>query len=199
MARTQAADFEERRAAIVAQAARLFAQRGFLGASIAELAEACATSKSLIYHYYNSKEDILFDVMHGHVRALLDAAEDIAGRPITAAEKLGDLTLAFVQLYAGAAARQRVLLNELQRLSDEQRAVVIGIQRRLIEIVENLLAQLRPDLEPAMRAPAAMLWFGMINWMHTWLDPNGRVAPARIAELAANVFLQGIERAAIPE
>jgi Tetracyclin repressor-like, C-terminal domain len=39
----------------------------------------------------------------------------------------------------------------------------------------------------------------MINWMHTWLDPRGRVAPARIAELAANVFLDGIARGEIPE
>ena len=71
MARTQAADYEERRTAIVEQAARLFAERGFLGASIADLAEACDSSKSLIYHYYASKEDILYDVMHSHVRALL--------------------------------------------------------------------------------------------------------------------------------
>ena len=73
MARTQAADFAARRAAIVEKAAALYAERGFLGASIADLAKACRTSKSLIYHYYPSKEDILFDVMHSHVRSLLDA------------------------------------------------------------------------------------------------------------------------------
>jgi hypothetical protein len=39
-----------------------------------------------------------------------------------------------------------------------------------------------------------MLYFGMINWMHTWLDPQGPVRPDRIAELAANLFLEGIER-----
>ena len=199
MARTQAADFEERRAAIVEHAARLFAERGFLGTSIAELAEACETSKSLVYHYYESKEDILFDVMHSHVRALLDAAEDISACATTPSEKLRELTLAFVRLYAGAAARQRVLLNELQRLSNEQRATVIGIQRRLIAIVEDILAELRPDLPDAMKPPAAMLYFGMINWMHTWLDPEGRVEPSRIAELAANVFLDGIERSHISD
>jgi AcrR family transcriptional regulator len=198
LARTQAADFEERRAAIVELAARLFAERGFLGASLADLAGACEISKSLIYHYYDSKEDILFDVMHGHVRALLDTAEDISARPIAPSRKLAELTLAFVRLYAGAAARQRVLLNELQRLSKEQRAIVIGIQRRLIEIVENLLAELRPDLEAALRPPAAMLWFGMINWMHTWLHPDGPVPPFRIAELASEIFLKGIEAANIP-
>jgi AcrR family transcriptional regulator len=199
VARTQAADFEERRAVIVEHAARLFAERGFLGASIADLAEACETSKSLIYHYYDSKEDILFDVMHSHVHALLDAAEEILGRETDPSEKLRELTLAFVRLYAGAAARQRVLLNELERLSKEQRAIVVGIQRQLIAIVEQILGALRPDLASPMKAPAAMLWFGMINWMHTWLDPHGRVAPARIAELAANVFLDGIARGEIPE
>jgi AcrR family transcriptional regulator len=199
VARTQAADFEERRAAIVEHAARLFAERGFLGASIADLAEACETSKSLIYHYYDSKEDILFDAMHSHVRALLDTAEEISARKIAPAEKLRVLTLAFVQLYVGAAARQRVLLNELQRLSKEQRATVIGIQRRLIGIVEEILGELRPDLTGPMKPPAAMLYFGMINWMHTWLDPDGPAKPARIAELAANVLLDGMERAEIPE
>jgi AcrR family transcriptional regulator len=200
LARTQAADFEERRATIVEHAARLFADRGFLGASIADLADACETSKSLIYHYYDSKEDILFDVMHSHVRALLDAAEEISARNMAASGKLHGLTLAFVRLYVGAAARQRVLLNELQRLSKEQRAIIVGIQRRLIAIVEEILAGVRPEfaVQPAMKAPAAMLWFGMINWMHTWLDPEGRVNPSRIAELAANVFLQGIEIGKIP-
>ena len=67
MARKQAPDFEQRRDAILEQAARLYAAQGFLGASVADLARACKTSKSLIYHYYPSKEDILFDVMHSHV------------------------------------------------------------------------------------------------------------------------------------
>ena len=195
MARTQAADFEERRLAIVERAADLFAERGFLGASIADLARACNTSKSLIYHYYDSKEDILFDVMHSHVRALLDAAEAIAARPLEPAGKLRELTLAFVQLYVGAAARQRVLLNELDQLPPEQRGIVVGIQRRLIDIVQQLIVELRPDLAaPAsLQRPATMLYFGMINWMHTWLDPEGPVTPQRIAELAANIFLDGID------
>jgi AcrR family transcriptional regulator len=200
MARTQAADYEERRAAIVEHAARLFAERGFLGASIADLAEACHNSKSLIYHYYASKEDILFDVMHSHVRALLDAAEEIAARQIPAAARLRALTLAFMELYVGAAPRQRVLLNDLQHLPKERRATIVGIQRRLIDIVQGLLGEIRPDLaaRAALRRPAAMLYFGMINWTHTWLDPEGRVRPVRIAELAASLFLEGIERTEIP-
>jgi len=199
MARTQAADYEERRTAIVEQAARLFAERGFLGASIADLAEACESSKSLIYHYYASKEDILYDVMHSHVRALLDTAEEVASGCALPSAKLRALTAGFLRLYVGAAARHRVLLNELQQLPETQRATVIAIQRRLIEIVKDVLAELRPGMPAALNLPAAMLYFGMINWTHTWLDPEGAATPEQIATLASNVFLEGLERGEIPK
>jgi AcrR family transcriptional regulator len=200
MARTQADDYEERRGEIVEHAARLFAERGFHGASIADLADACGTSKSLLYHYYKSKEDILFDVMHSHVRALLDAAEQVAAQPMGPAERLRTITQAFMQLYLGAADRQRVLLNELGHLRENQRKTIVGIQRRLIEIIEQILIELRPPLGGAspLKRPSAMLYFGMINWMHTWLDPEGRAAPAKIAELGVNIFLDGVCEATIP-
>ena len=196
MARTQAADYEERRERIVQRAAELYAEQGFLGASIADLAEACQTSKSLVYHYYASKEDILFDVMHEHVKALLEAAEAIVSRPIGAREKLAAMTNAFFKLYIGAAARHKVLLNDLRHLPPERRAVVLGIQRRLIEIVASILVEIQPALagSPLLR-PAAMLYFGMINWTHTWLDPHGPAKPEEIAQLATATFLDGLAHA----
>ncbi|MGD0189584.1 MAG: TetR/AcrR family transcriptional regulator [Rhizomicrobium sp.] len=200
MARTQSADYAHRRDQIVEAAAQLFADRGFLGASIADLAEACGSSKSLLYHYYLSKEDILFDVMHSHVKDLLDSAEAIAARPGGPAEKLREMTRAFMEFYLGAQDRQRVLLNELDFLPEERRTIIVDIQRRLIAIVEELLAEIQPELGVSnpLRTPAAMLYFGMINWMHTWMDAKGRASPASIAELASGIFLDGILKAEIP-
>jgi len=197
LARTQAPDFEERRTRIVERAAELYAGRGFLGASLSDLAEACSTSKSLIYHYFASKEDILFEVMHGHVSALLEDAERVVKGEGTARDKLTAITHAFIALYVGAAARHKVLLNELNNLPPDRRAEVVGIQRKLIAIVENLIGAITPSLarpNPLAR-PAAMLYFGMINWTHTWLNPGGRVEPERIAALAVEIFLDGIARA----
>ena len=148
MARTQAPEFEERRARIVERAAELYAVRGFLGASISDLAKACHTSKSLIYHYYASKEDILFDVMHSHVAALLAAADAIMARPTSAREKLSAITREFLALYVGAAARHKVLLNELKSLPPERRATIVGVQRKLIDIVERLIGEIEPRLTP---------------------------------------------------
>ncbi|HWA02673.1 MAG TPA: TetR/AcrR family transcriptional regulator [Rhizomicrobium sp.] len=200
MARTQAADYEARRAGIVEKAARLFARQGFARASVSDLARMCRTSKSLIYHYYPSKEDILFDVMHSHVAALLDAARIAVAKPGSPADILRDLTLEFMRLYAGAAARQKVLLNELENLPKERRAAIVAIQRRLVDIVRDVLVALRPGLagRPDLERPAAMLYFGMINWTHTWMDASGAVSPSAIAEFAAEIFIMGFGRAGFP-
>lgn len=196
MARTQSADYAERREAIVGRAAALYAERGFLGASISDLAEACKTSKSLIYHYYPSKEDILFDVMDSHLRALEDGATEVAATKDGATEKLNALTHKLMQLYVGAQDRHKVLLNELGRLPPKRRAVIVGRQRHLIEFVENLLSEMRPDLakKPDLRRSLAMLYFGMINWTHTWYDANGPVPPDKLADLAAGIMTAGLTK-----
>lgn len=199
MARPQAADYEHRRAAIVDKAARLYAERGFLGASLSDLARACKTSKSLIYHYYASKEDILFDVMHSHVAELKRAADAVMAQPASPVEKLRAITREFMKHYVGATSRQKVLLNELAHLPPNRRAIIVGIQNELIGDIQTLLSGIRPELaKTTLKLPAAMLYFGMINWTHTWMDPAGPAKPPMIADLAASLFLDGLLNAEIP-
>ena len=195
MARTQAADYDQRRAAIVERAAELYASKGFLGASVAELADSLGTSKSLIYHYYPSKEDILFEVMDQHLRQLAEAADEVMARAFGPAEKLREIARAFMRLYVGAAARHKVLLNELGALPPARRAEIVARQRRLIGAVEGLLVEIQPKLRsrPRLRRPAAMLFFGMINWTHTWYREDGDASAGEIADLAADIVLRGVE------
>lgn len=195
MARTKAGDYDQRRAAIVEKAAELYARRGFLGASVADLAAALGTSKALIYHYYSSKEDILFEVMDSHLRQLSHAADEIMNRNLEPADKLRELSRAFMRLYVGAAARHKVLLNELDALPANRRAEIVRRQRRLIAAVEGLLVQIQPALaaRPRLRRPAAMLYFGMINWTHTWFREGGQAKAGEVADLAADLALRGLE------
>ncbi|HYF23779.1 MAG TPA: TetR/AcrR family transcriptional regulator [Caulobacteraceae bacterium] len=194
MARTQAADYEQRREDIVEKAAALYARHGFLGASVADLAEACGSAKSLIYHYFASKEDILFEVMASHIEALGEAVEQVRSTHAPAAERLRMLTRAFMRLYVGAADRHKVLLNELDRLPAARRAEIVERQRALVSAVEALLAELRPDLngDRARLRPLAMLFFGTINWTHTWYDPAGPATPEQVADMAADLVLGGV-------
>lgn len=192
MARPQSPDYDKRRDAIVAAAAALYARRGFKGASIADLAQACGSSKSLIYHYFPSKDDILGDVMAAHLDALVDAAYD-AMQVGSAKARLRALTLAFMRLYVGAQDSHKVLLNELDNLPAERRAEVVAKQRRIIAIVEELIREIRPELNPHT-LPLAMLFFGMINWTHTWFRPDGNVGAEVIANMATDLFLNGLDR-----
>lgn len=186
LARTQAADYEQRRQAILDKAARLFARRGFDGSSVADLADACSTSKSLIYHYYPSKEDILYAVMSSHIDQLVSDVDGVLAKGGDAAAQLDALIHAFMDHYVGAADRQKVLLNELDSLPAEQRATIVARQRRVIDATQALLVALDPELadDPAQARAKTMLLFGMINWTHTWYDPQGPIPPARIADMA---------------
>lgn len=197
MARTQAPDYALRREHIVAQAARLFAERGFLGASVADLADACGCSKSAIYHYYPSKEDILFDVMHSHVEALAAAGRAVSAEAGEPAETLRRFARALMELYIGAAHRHTVLINELEHLPPARRSAVVALERELIDLVERLLCAIEPRLsrQPTKRRPAVMLFFGMLNWTHVWYHAEGRLRPQAFADMAVDMVLGGLSRA----
>ena len=190
MARPQSPDYDRRRDAIVAAAASLYARRGFQGASVAELAKACGTSKALIYHYFPSKDDILYEVMAAHLDDLVDAADD-AMQSGDARERLRALTMAFMRLYVGARDSHKVLLNELDNLPPGRRVEVVAKQRRIIAVVETLVREIRPDANPVV-LPLSRLFFGMINWTHTWFRPGGAVTPEQLADLAVDMALNGL-------
>lgn len=191
MARTQAADYEQRREAIVNQAARLFANTGFTGASVSDLAAACATSKSLIYHYYPSKEDILYAVMASHIDQLTADVTEAMTRDAPAADLLRDLVHAFMRHYLGATDRQKVLLNELDRLPDDKRRTIVAKQRAIVDAVAGLLRVADPRLggDADRIRVQTMLLFGMINWTHTWFDPDGPVSADQLADMAVELVL----------
>lgn len=192
MPRPRAADHAERRAAIAQAAAELYAEKGFAGASAADLARALGVSKALVYHYYASKEAILYEVMDEHLRALDAAAEKVLARRLAPEATLRELARAFMRLYVGAVARHKVLLNELDALPADQRVAIVARQRRLIAEVETLLTRIQPALTAPLARPAAMLFFGMINWTHTWFRAGGGASAQAVADLATDIALEGL-------
>ena len=197
MARPQAADYAEKRAAITAAAARLFARHGYTGAPIAELAAACGLSKSLLYHYYGSKDAILFAVMDGHMAELLEVVDTPPAADLAPVDAWQAFAEALLTRYAGAADSQKVLLYDLDHLAADGRAEIVARQRRLIAAAEAKLAAAAADtagLAPtrAKLRAQVMLFFGMINWSHTWFDPAHGLSRAELARQAADTALNGL-------
>lgn len=193
MARTQAADYEERKEAILDHASALFARKGFLGTSVMDIAGACGASKSLLYHYYPSKEDVLVGVMSSHVDVLLDDVAEVLALQLTPEESLNALLHRFMQHYVGAADRQKVLLNELDNLPADSRRQIVVKQREIVEAVQALLVQAHPDAltDPVKARAKTMLVFGMINWTSNWFDPTGKLTHAQIADMAFEMAMIG--------
>src|SRR5438876_8243774 len=71
MARTRSENYDGIHLGILTNAARLFSAQGYMRASIAELAEACQLSRGALYHYFDSKEAILFAILDAHVRQMI--------------------------------------------------------------------------------------------------------------------------------
>jgi Tetracyclin repressor-like, C-terminal domain len=99
----------------------------------------------------------------------------------------------FVLEYAGARHAHRVLTEDVKFLEPADQARVLELQRQVVSSFADAIAQVRPELMAAdLHKPLAMLLFGMMNWMFTWLQPDGKLSHADMAPVVADLFLGGL-------
>src|SRR4029079_8875483 len=77
MARPRSADHDRKRPAILARSGSLFARNGYDRTSMAQVAAACGVSKALLYHYYTSKDALLYDILRVHLQGLVDVTHAV--------------------------------------------------------------------------------------------------------------------------
>lgn len=196
MARTKAADYEQQRDAILDAAAVIFAKYGFAGSSMAMLGDICGASKARLYHYYPSKEAILFDLLDRYTRRLVAIARavvaDSDAARLPAPRRLDAMVRAFMQEYATSQTRHIVLLHDVDFLADPERTRVRGQEREIVRLFRDALAQAYSGRIAQRELTAhTMMLFGMINWTFTWLKPQGPVSYAEFAEAVLRVVRNG--------
>jgi AcrR family transcriptional regulator len=193
MARGRAKGYEDQREAILSRAATLFAQHGYPGTSMNEVAQACGLSKATLYHYYKDKYALLVSITEGHVQRLHALVAEVAAERLAPEAHLRELVRRIVEEYAGAQAAHRVLTEDVRFLHEADRERVLNKEREVVAGFARAVIALRPDLKRAKLAkPLTMLLFGMINWMFTWLRPDGELDHATIAPIVADLFLGGL-------
>jgi AcrR family transcriptional regulator len=193
MARGRAKGYEDQREAILACAATLFAQHGYPGTSMNEVAQACGLSKATLYHYYKDKYALLVSITEGHVQRLHALVAEVTAERLDPEAHLRELVRRIVEEYAGAQAAHRVLTEDVRFLHEPDRERVLNKEREVVAGFARAVVALRPDLKRAKLAkPLTMLLFGMINWMFTWLRPGGDLDHQAIAPMVADLFLGGL-------
>ena len=181
MARPRSANHDLRREAILDLAAQSFAQRSYPASSMNDIASACGTSKARLYHYYESKEAILFDLLDRYTQrllALVGQTEAAAQRQrLSERHALHALVRAFLNEYASSATRHVALLNDTKFLGPEQRELILDRQRDVVAAVTRFLRRAYPErVQDHNQAALTMMLFGMINWTFTWLRPSGAMS-----------------------
>jgi AcrR family transcriptional regulator len=208
MARPKSATHDIKRDAILDIAAQCFADRSYPAASMNEIATACGTSKARLYHYYDSKEAILFDLMDRYTQRLLSliAQTDATAqrRSLDDRAALHELIRAFLQEYESSATRHVALLNDTQFLSDvpdehlgtpaiSPRELILNRQRDVVAAVTRALRRAYPDrLNASNQTAITMMLFGMINWTFTWLRPGGPISYVAFAEEVIALLEKGL-------
>ena len=195
MARTRSAGYDGQRGEILARAAELFATRGYTATSMNEVAAACGVSKAGLYHYVRDKRELLFQITAGHVARLEQVVDEVVAstRGQDADARLRALILQFVREYGSARHEHRVLTEDVRFLEEAERAQVVAVQRRVVAAFGDAVAAVRPALrDESLDRPLAMLLFGMINWMFTWLRPDGSLSHEQMAPVVADLFFGGL-------
>jgi TetR/AcrR family transcriptional regulator, cholesterol catabolism regulator len=174
-----------RRAELTRQAARLFAERGYHGTSIGDLAKALGVQKGSLYAHIESKQDLLYDAMSEGARAFHAALDEIPENlPVT--ERLRLALRAHLRVVAEQIDVATVFVREWRYLEGPRAEDFLAERRRYEERFRALFregrerGELRTDLDDQA---AVLLVLSAANWAYTWLPPE-----ADTEELADRFF-----------
>ena len=187
-----------RRKELTRQAARLFAEKGYHGTSVGDLAQAMGVQKGSLYAHIESKADLRWEVAHDGAEAF-HAALDAVSDDLPATEKIRLALRAHLRVIADQLDVATVFIREWRYLEGDRRGEFVAERRRYEERFRAFfregreLGELRTDLDDAT---ATLLALSAANWAYTWLRPE-----ADTDELADRFFaalLEGMRGYATP-
>lgn len=178
-------------------AGKLFYEKGYAGTSLQDLADAVGLQKGSLYHYIDSKEDLLFGIMqysHQFFTELVVADGVATGSPT---ERLQELLHRHAKFAVENFHTQSVFYHERDRLSPERRQTVLAIRDEYEHLLRALVAEGQragefiDDLDPKL---AVFGMLGIINWINSWYRPGGSLSAEAIADAFSAMAVRSISR-----
>lgn len=194
MARIRSREFDQKRESIKNTSVKLFSDTGYHATSMSQVAAACGTSKGLLYHYYTSKEELLFDILQGHLEELLCDVKASIEEGLPAEEQLHKTILALLDSYHDKDKEHRVQIHELPHLPEDKQKILRDMERQIVEPVHKIMLQLLPETadKEDYAKPSTMTLFGVVNWCFMWLRPEGKLSRQDYAAFVTRLFLNGL-------
>ncbi|OGA58418.1 MAG: hypothetical protein A2710_23530 [Burkholderiales bacterium RIFCSPHIGHO2_01_FULL_64_960] len=195
MTRVRADDYEAKRQTILDKAATLIARKGFDVATMMDVAKACGTSKSHLYHYFPSKEDLLYAIVQEHITTQAAELTRIVAQPLRAEERFAQFIDAFMQGAARSRNEHLILMNDIKFLPKAQLDQIRRMEADLTELMEGLLREINPEFmaEERLQKPFSLLLFGMMIWTFSWYRRTGSITPHELAHHISTLFIHGFK------
>ena len=193
----------QKRLAILDAAARAISEHGFHGMTLRALAAATGQSLANFYNYFDSKEEVLYEIQRTAFESMIEATREAVDQEATPEGKLYAFLLQHVRYVAAHRDAMRVLVHEARALPANERAAVRRLKERYYEIVRGIVADLyrngcgAPDAsgaEPDARELEHLTYgvFGMVNWLYGWYQPSRHGPPADVARSLHSLVLCGL-------
>lgn len=179
---------------ILEAAAQVFRQKGYHGASMANIAEAVNLQKASLYHHVSSKQEILFALLDRALELLLERISPLASQPIPADERLCQMIREYLQILAENTDLSAVLLFEHRSLEGKQHARHLPNRDKFESLWRDVLADgVRTKRFVCDDIPlTARALLGIMNWTITWYRPNGPLTIDQIAAQYSKLLLNGL-------
>jgi TetR/AcrR family transcriptional regulator, cholesterol catabolism regulator len=180
---------------ILRTAARLFQQRGYHATSMNDVASALKLSKGGLYHHFQSKDEILFNLMDHAMNItqerVINGVRDIADGE----ERLRMLIRRHIEVVLSVRDREiTVMLHENHPLPPSSRRRINARKKDYVHFVENLIAEVqrgRHSSGTVSPRAAAFALLGMINWIYQWYRPEGALQQEHLVRQYTEIFFAG--------
>jgi len=183
-----------RREIILQEAAHLFREKGYPAANLRELARRAGIQGGSIYHHFNSKQEILFELMDHTMNDMLVRLTERLGDANSPLEKLRRTVLFHIEYFVTGPDQTYITDDELRNLEPQNYLKVVAKRDRYQRMVEDILAAGKREQgwrleEPKLYTRALLK---MCSGVATWFKPEGELTIAQIADAYADLLCNGL-------
>jgi TetR/AcrR family transcriptional regulator, cholesterol catabolism regulator len=185
--------FDRQLARVLEHAARIFCEKGYEGASMRDLSRAAGMSLAGLYHYFESKEELLYLIQKHAFRTIIERLQHRLEGTTDPEERIRIFIENHLEYFLANKEAMKVLTHEDETLKNGRGAEIRAIKREYYRICLELLEDLRRAQGLQFSSRLAVLGlFGMINWIYTWHNPRVDADARALAQEMGDLFLRGV-------
>ena len=185
--------FDRRLSSILAHATNVFYEKGYEGASMRDLSRASGMSLAGMYHYFESKEKLLYLIQRHTFNTIVKQLRRKLDSAINPEERIRVLIFNHLEYFLANQKAMKVLSHEDEVLKNGFGVEVRSLKREYYRICLAVLDDFRrADRLTFSPRVAVMSLFGMMNWIYTWYNPRVDGNAAKLAGEMGDIFLRGI-------